>query len=504
MIMELLNQVFLKVLNMSITAGYIIIAILIVRQLIKKSPKVFSYSLWIAAAFRLICPVSFPSVISIFNIGFFDMSRAQTPVSGALTYIPDTPGNFDLSDITTGISVANSLIRESLTIHSISRSPFQPLPDVPGQTAVGSVPSLLHIVTNVASVIWIAGIVALLACSLVRFIKLKQNLSKAVLLKGNVYECENISSPFVLGFLKPRIYLPFRMNDSEKEYILRHEEYHIKRLDHIIRPMSFLIAAIYWFNPLVWIAYFCSGRDMEMSCDEHVLSVMGSSIKKDYSLSLLSFAMNRRFHAAGLLAFGESNTRKRVKNVLSFKKPKAWLVMIAITVCVGTIAALIANPIFNRDKNPVANEGDSLTDIYGVYEIMDLIFLAPISSSFPDYYLKQHKGTIYEISKNDFTLDLSQSSIQVSARRISVKNPIYEKVTLENKFHAFGEGDEFGVIDLSSYDRKEAYKVLDSAGADTGYRIFLLDNEVWIGHCYIRGTPPEASLEYKHIFRVSK
>ncbi len=495
--MELLNQVFLKVLNMSITAGYIIIAILIVRQLIKKSPKVFSYSLWIAAAFRLICPVSFSSFISIFNIGFFDMSRAQTPVSGALTYIPDNKGNFNLSEITTGISVANNLIREGLTIHSISHSPFQPLPVVPGQSAVEPISGFSQVIINTASIIWIVGIMVLLTYSIVSYIKLRKRVSRAVLLEGSLYECENIPSPFVLGFLKPRIYLPFRMNGSEKEYILKHEEYHIKRLDHIIRPMSFLLMAIYWFNPLVWIAYFCSGRDMEMSCDEHVLSVMGPSIKKDYSLSLLSFAVNRRFHAASLLAFGESNARKRVKNVLSFKKPKAWLVIVMAIVCIAAIAAFAANPIFGKQS-----ESTDITSIFGKYKIRDLVYHSLLSSATPDYYLKQHKGTTYEITNKAFIVDPTRSPEKSDIT--SIEDPIYEKIAQGNKIHALGETIDFGVIDLSSYDRIEAYKVADSAGADTGYRIFLLDNEVWIGHCYIRGTPPEASLEYEHIFRVSK
>ena len=177
---------------------------------------------------------------------------------------------------------------------------------------------------RIASWGWLAGLATILLYSLFCWLRLRRTVHMAVRLQDNVYECGNISSPFVLGLFRPRIYLPFRLSEREREYIIRHEEFHIRRKDVYVKALAFFLAAVYWFHPFVWLAFFCMGRDMEMSCDEHVLVEMGSGIKKEYSLSLLSFASNRRLHPAGPLSFGEKDAKSRVKNILGFRKPGVW------------------------------------------------------------------------------------------------------------------------------------------------------------------------------------
>ncbi len=170
-------------------------------------------------------------------------------------------------------------------------------------------------------------------------IRMKRKLRKAVLYRDNIFECDNIASPFVMGVFRPRIYIPFRLGEGEREYILKHEQYHIKRKDYLVKIVAFLLVTVYWFQPLAWVSYFFMIRDMEMSCDEHVLGTMGKDIRRAYSKSLLGFAMNRRQFSMGLLAFGETNTKRRVKNVMNFKNDKKWMgiLTIVLLVVVGVV-----------------------------------------------------------------------------------------------------------------------------------------------------------------------
>jgi beta-lactamase regulating signal transducer with metallopeptidase domain len=338
--MDLMEGLFIKILNMGLTAAYIIPVILLIRLFIRKLPKRFSYYLWGAAGFRLLCPVSFSSIVSFFNIGLFRMDKTGGSI-GAMDYIPTGVAAMPRPQVSVGIPMADRLINNNLPaiIPSMGINPMQAI-------------------LFAGTVLWIAGMAALLVYSTVSYLRLKKLVSKAVILRDNLYECDAISSPFVLGILRPRIYIPFRLKEDELDYILRHERYHIRRLDHLIRPLSFLLLTVYWFNPLVWAAYFCMGKDMEMSCDEKVLSDMGASVKNAYSLSLLSFAANYRFKTVSPLAFGEAHARGRIKNVLNFKKPN-WRVSAVIGIlCIIVVISLAANPSGKADKNGVVPAAD--------------------------------------------------------------------------------------------------------------------------------------------------
>lgn len=324
--MEQLQDLFLFMFNMSITASYVILAVLFIRFCIRKAPKAFSYGLWAVAGFRLVCPVSFSSVISIFNlIG----SKAKT--DGALNYISSSSGNIksDSPVINYAVSAINKTAQTVSTPASVS--PLQ---------------MLLFITT----LLWVIGIVLILTYSTISYLRLNYRIRNAVRLKDNVYQSESIPAPFVMGILRPRIYIPYHMKEPELSYVLFHEKYHIKRFDYLTKPLSFLLAVVYWYHPLVWIAYLCMCKDMEMSCDEKVIKDMGLSNKKAYSMSLLSFATNRRFPTASPLAFGEINIKSRIKNILNYKKTRLWVTVCLILLCFITIITCITNPSSKTTK----------------------------------------------------------------------------------------------------------------------------------------------------------
>ena len=322
-----METVFLKILNMSLTASYVILAVVLVRFILKKAPKKYAYALWSVVGFRLCCPVSFQSVFSLFKLKPFDMTAAQHASAGAaLTYVPEEIGMMAQPEITVGIPSANALLYGSLPAATpqYSANPMQ-------------------IIVYIAGVIWCVGIGLLLVYSLASLILLHIRLRKAVRLETGVYQSETVCSPFVLGLLHPRIYLPYGLDEKTLGYVLAHERYHIRHFDHLVKLFAFILLCLHWFNPLCWLAFILMSRDMEMRCDEWVLDSQGSACKA-YTTALLSFASNRRFPVPGPLAFGESGVRIRVKNALRWKKPKLWLTAAALALCVAVVAACAANP----------------------------------------------------------------------------------------------------------------------------------------------------------------
>ncbi len=327
-----MREIFFTVLNMSITASYVILAILLVRLFMRKLPKKFSYALWSVAAFRLCVPVSFASMISFFNIKLFDMTAAQKYGEEKLAFVPSNAATNISPKVSVGIPTLNSVINEAI-------------PESKEVIVNGAMKTRapLEIAANIALVLWILGFAALLVYGVITFARAKLAMRTAVRANGNVYASDKINTPFVLGFIKPRIYVPFGLEKEAFGYVLAHEQFHIKRLDHIVKPIAFLILCVHWFNPLCWVAFILMSRDQEMSCDEKVLS-MQDGIGGAYSETLLSFAVGKRFPAPSPLSFGESSVKSRIKNALRFKKPRFWVSVIAVILCVATVAACAANP----------------------------------------------------------------------------------------------------------------------------------------------------------------
>lgn len=310
----MLEKAFLEVLNMSFTASLVILFVLGARLLLKKSPAMISYALWSVVLFRLVCPFSFESDLSLLPI-------KTNPISQDIIYE-------GVPTIGTGISAID---------HSVNQL-------LPAATPAASV-NPLQIWIFVGTVVWLLGMGILAAYSMITLWKLQRRLKNAIHEKDNIYTTGNLDTPFVIGILRPKIYLPASLTEAEKTYILLHEKMHIRRFDHVTRIVSFFVLCLHWFNPLVWVAFLVSGRDMEMSCDEAVIKQLGNEVKKEYSSSLLTLATGRRNIGGTPLAFGEGDTKGRIKNVLNYKRPSFWVVAIALTVALIIGIGSLVNPI---------------------------------------------------------------------------------------------------------------------------------------------------------------
>ena len=340
----MLLSVFSTVLNMSITAGIAILFVLVARLLLKKAPKVFSYALWAVVLFRLLCPVSLSSVFSLMNM--FDVKITE---NGQMEYISMPTQDMRLPSVSAEKPKQNS--------ETAAAEELEITPEVSDKSRI----------MTVLSVIWIGGAAVMLVCNIAQLIKLRRNLIGSVLIKDNIYLVDHIESPFVMGLLLPKIYLPSDLSDREREYIIQHEQHHIKRCDHAVRILSFAALCIHWFNPLVWLAFSLSGKDMEMSCDEAVMKKTGRDIRAEYSASLLQFSTGRKAVTGVPLAFGEGDTRERIENIMKYKKPMLWAIAAAVILCALLTACLSSNP---NGETESENKEAQLSDL--AFESIDL------------------------------------------------------------------------------------------------------------------------------------
>ena len=318
-------EIFQKALNMSIAAGWLILAVIALRLLLRRAPKRFRLLLWAVVGLRLALPWSIESALSL-------IPSAQTLPEGIM--LERAPV------LDTGISALNGAINPGFT------AAFTP------ELGVSANP--LQVLLPIAAAFWMLGAAAMLLWALVSWLRLRKRVREAVQLEENVYECE-IASPFVLGLFRPRIYLPFSLENGERELVLAHERAHITAGDHIIKPLGWLLLAAHWYNPLVWIAYALFCRDIELACDERVVRGLSLSDRADYSQALLDLSRPRGGVRACPLAFGESSVKGRVKSVLCYKKPAFWLVLLAVVVCVGAAVCFLTDP--KEEAEPV-DDGD--------------------------------------------------------------------------------------------------------------------------------------------------
>ncbi|QHA01445.1 DUF5301 domain-containing protein [Dehalobacter restrictus] len=353
-----------KILNMSLTASIVIVIVLLARLLLRKPPKVFSYALWAVVLFRLLCPVSFSSEFSL--LGLFNTPASTVSDSGAyssMTYIP--------SDI-----VHTEYPRVDLPLPGVGKVINETMPQ--GEEQLVADP--IEFPMSAATMLWLLGIMALLIYSGVSLMQLRRKLVGAVRLRDNIYLADHIATPFVIGLFRPKIYLPSTISSGEQDYIILHEQTHIKRLDHIAKMIAFLTLAIHWFNPLVWVAFVCAVKDMEMSCDERVLKQMGGEIKTAYSTSLLSLATGRKLINGSPLAFGEGDIKGRIKNIMSFKKPAVWIVITAVIACIAVMLLLLANPAKSLELPDAASVLSMDMEQFDEYETLGIVTITDSSN----------------------------------------------------------------------------------------------------------------------------
>lgn len=411
-------SLFLTLLDMSITASYVILAILIMRLLLKKAPKKYSYALWAVAGFRLVCPISFQSVLSLFNLTQPQAATARQEVFEQIEAYSNLPkaqayiglGNRDYT---------YPVINFAEDPNSMAKLEF------------------LQDYTKLLPILWLTGIAVLVIISIINSLRLRHTLRFATRLEKGIWQCEAVRSPFILGILFPRIYLPYGLDEQTGAYILAHEKHHLKRFDHVIKLLSFAILAVHWFNPLCHLAFYLMNRDMEMSCDEYVLARMGVN-STDYAQTLLSIASNKRFPAPTPLAFGETGVAQRIKNILSWKKPTVWITVISLILTATLLICCAADP----------KETPQLPSPLGQqYETESTVYESPL-------YSTTMVGTCLQFAvSSDGTLSQQIGNDQTTIGQLEPVAPLTESTLFDSLFRAMGWKEQ---ITASTLRRKNA------------------------------------------------
>lgn len=313
--------VFLKLLNLSISASWLVLAVLALRLVLRRAPKWVNVLLWGIVALRLMLPFSIESAVSL-------IPSAETVSPAAVQFDP-------APTITSGVSVIDNAVNPSLSEH------FSAVP-------TASV-NPLYVWTEIAGWVWLIGLGAMLLYALVSYLRLRRRVSVSLPIQDHIYLCDAISSPFILGVVKPHIYLPSGLDEVQRQNVLSHERAHLARRDHWWKPLGFALLAVYWFNPVLWLAYALLCRDIELACDERVIRTMDESAVKTYSTVLLACSMLRKAAITCPLAFGEVGVKERVKNALHYKKPAFWVVAASVAVCVVVAVCFLTNPPTDTD-----------------------------------------------------------------------------------------------------------------------------------------------------------
>ena len=302
-----MSAVFLKILNMSISASWIAATVLLLRLCLKRAPKWWNVLLWGLVAVRLMLPFSVESALSL-------LPRAE-------------------------------VVRPAVIAPSV---PGKAVPMIGGAAAIASGAKTQLPIWTILAWVWLFGVLVLVLYTLVSTLRLRHQVREAVRLQGNIYQSEQVASPFVLGILRPRIYLPYHMDSREAQHVLAHEQAHLRRGDHFWKPLGFLLLTIHWFNPLMWLSYAMLCRDIELACDEKVIRDLRREERADYMQALVACSVNRRRIAACPLAFGETGVKERVKSVMNYKKPTLWVMLLALALSVVLAGCFLTDP---KDTN---------------------------------------------------------------------------------------------------------------------------------------------------------
>ena len=310
-----MSALFLKILNLSINTSWLILAVVAARLLLKKAPRWISCLLWGLVAVRLLCPISLESVLSI-------LPSAKV--------VPDNIEMVQDPHIDSGVRIIDN------AVNPVIEKSFSP-------NAASSV-NPMQVVVFMGSIIWLTGMTVMLLYALISYILLRRKVRASVAMNDRVKECDEVDSPFILGIFRPEIYVPSGIDENTLELVIAHEEAHLKRHDHWWKPFGFVLLAVYWFNPLCWVAYILLCRDIEAACDEKVIKDKDREYMAAYSQALLDCSVNRRIIAACPLAFGETGVKERVKGVLNYKKPAFWVIIVAIVACIVVAVCFMTNP----------------------------------------------------------------------------------------------------------------------------------------------------------------
>ena len=330
-----MSTIFLKLLNLSISAGWLVLAVVALRAVLKKAPKWTHVLLWGVVALRLMLPVSIESAMSL-------IPSAETLRPSEVQYAAQPV-------ITSGVTAIDNAVNPSFGAAFAADGPASVNP--------------LFVWTEIAGIVWLVGLAAMLCYALASYCRLQRRVGVSLRAEENVFLCDAVASPFILGIVKPRIYLPSGMDEVGRKNVLAHERAHLARRDHWWKPLGFVLLSIYWFNPLLWLAYVLLCRDIELACDERVIRGMDAECVRTYSAVLLACSVPRRMLAACPLAFGEVGVKARIKSVLHYKKPAFWAVALALIACMATAVCFLTDPV-SDDAGEPSQESDATTDTF--------------------------------------------------------------------------------------------------------------------------------------------
>ncbi len=340
--MDTLRELFVGTLNLAVAASWLIVVILLLRPLLKKfAPRWVLCALWAVVAVRLVCPVMLHSDLSVYRL-----AGDAVNANGQVTYFEDTGFCGDVSyrpaTLLPGVSTP------TVTPSTVDDS----APEVSADAVVQPSTPSRSVDMNLLSIAWAVGIYIIVLAALAGYLSLRSAVAASIPLEGNVFLCDNIKSPFILGVFRPRIYLTSGMDEAARDCVLRHERAHLRRWDHVWKPLGFALLAVYWYDPLAWLAYILFCRDMELACDERVIRDMAAEERAVYSQALLDCSQGRRWVAACPLAFGEVGVKTRVKAVLWYKKPGFWVSVAAVLVCIAVAVCFLTNPKGAGNEEP--------------------------------------------------------------------------------------------------------------------------------------------------------
>lgn len=384
-------EIFTKLLNMSLLAGILVVAIILLRILFKRIPKKYMCLLWVMVAFRLVCPFSIQSPLSVFNlmnshvtsnnqIEYFQYNeKPEKPEKPVVTFEIPTFVYADSADVT--VQEENSL------------------------------QIYLPILMN----IWVIGLCVMLISAIISYVKLRKSVSISIKRKDNIFVCDEINSPFILGVMNPRIYLPSGIEQSVEKHVIAHEQAHLKRRDYLWKPLGYLLLSVYWFNPLLWIAYILFCRDIEAACDEKVIKDLDKENKIGYSEALLACAVQRRTISVCPIAFGETNVKGRIKNVLNYKKPTFWIIIATIVVCCIFSICLLTDP--NKKAMP-DNANNTMLRFFAYFEEANYTAMAELcTKECQDSYF--HEEDVFGY-KRAAVLNYSEEKIGVNTYKYQI------------------------------------------------------------------------------------
>lgn len=434
-----MTDIFRTVLNMSITGAYIAAAIIILRFFMKKLPKKYSYALWSIPGIRLLCPFSFSSAVSLFNL-----IRPETS-ENRMTYIPDNIEYSPAPKVTVTVPAADNTINNTL----------------PAAAPHNSV-NIMETVLTVCAWVWLIGVIAMLIYTVFSYLKVRKIVADSRCIGDNIYVCGNILSPFVYGIIRPRIYVPEGVSENDMRYIIAHEKTHIKRGDHIIKLIAMAALSLHWFDPLVWVSYRLMVKDMELSCDEKAVQSFDSDVRKDYANALLNMSVKQN-GLYGMLAFGESNIKARIKGVLSLKKPKVIAAVTAVVLLIVAAVCLLTNA-----ESPAEIED-------GRYISGRNIAIAAYSSTFGD-----DSGYFYDFEGDTLTITPRENDM-------SRAYELSKWTALPYSAEEWGNMTEM----LPGFDMS-GYKSVRYMKLDSSYLLMKADGELWIAE--IHGAADTANI----------